>query len=97
MKSNNNCALLFGPLKDINETFEYIVDKAKENLDGLVDYVEVGLSMEDLLEGRRSDAQDFHQKLWPFTHPHCTAPDEQCSGRLSAADFKSCSSTPSLI
>lgn len=56
MKSNNNCVLLFGPLKDINETFEYIVDNAKENLDGLVDYVEVGFVHGRLGRGRRSDA-----------------------------------------
>lgn len=82
MKSNNNCALLFGPLKDINETFEYIVDKAKENLDGLVDYVEWVCPWKAWQRQRRSDAPRLPPKLWPFTHPHCLA-DEQCSGRLA--------------
>lgn len=56
MESNTNCALLFGPLKDINETFECIVDNAKENLDDLVDYVEVCYVHGRLGRGRRSDA-----------------------------------------
>lgn len=32
--------LLFVPMEDINETFEYTVENTEENLDGLMNYVD---------------------------------------------------------
>ena len=89
MKSNTNCALLFGPLKDINETFEYIVDNAKENLDDLGDYVEVCYVHGRLGRGRRSDAPRLPPETLTLYTSVLNSTGQTTQWKVSTSDFKS--------
>lgn len=42
--------LPFVPLEDVNETFKYIMEKAEENLDDLINYVGDYVFMEGMEE-----------------------------------------------
>ena len=70
MESNApKCASLFlgrpfVPLEDINESLEYIVENAEENLNDLMDSVETAYVCGKLGRGRRPEATRFPQELW---------------------------------
>ena len=62
--------LLFVCLEDVNETFEYFVENAEENVDNLMDSVERVYVWEKYGRTRRSGLEDFHQKLGKFIHQY---------------------------
>lgn len=69
-------SMLFGLpfVQDINEVFEYIMEKTEENLDDLVDYVEKVYSQGRFGRGKQNHKlYDFHQKLGIFIYLYPTA------------------------
>ena len=66
-------SMLFGLpfVQDINEVFEYIMEKTEENLDDLVDYVEKVWVYGGKAEAEEDQKlQEFHQKLGMFTYQY---------------------------
>lgn len=58
--------LAFVPLKDVNDTFEYIVENAEENVDDLMEYVQRVHVCVRHGRGRKPEAHRFYQKLGMF-------------------------------
>lgn len=56
--------LLFVCLEDVNETFEYFVENAEENVDNLMDSVERVYVWEKYGRTRRSETRRFPPETW---------------------------------